>query len=77
MVDKELVVVGEGEAIMLVSSLDELDTADPDHLEIIHPNEDGSYWRKRQRNKLIRQREKEREKLAKDWLLNYRQSLVE
>jgi len=62
-------VVGEGQALILVSSLESLskETTEGDY-EIIHPNEDGSYWRRRQRNKLVRQREKEREKIASDWL---------
>lgn len=66
---REMVVVGEGQALILVSSLEALskETTEGDY-EIIHPNEDGSYWRRRQRNKLVRQREKEREKIAADWL---------
>ena len=33
--------------------------------EVVQPNDDGSYWRKFQRNKLVRMREKEREEVAK------------
>jgi hypothetical protein len=66
---REMVVVGEGQALILVSSLDALNekTTAADY-DIIHPNQDGSYWRRWQRNKLVRQREKEREKIAADWL---------
>jgi len=35
--------------------------------EIIHPNEDGSYWRRRQKNKFVRIREKQRESVVKEW----------
>lgn len=34
---------------------------------VIQPNEDGSYWRKIVRNKMIREREKRREKAAKEY----------
>lgn len=36
-------------------------------MEVIHPNADGSYWRKFQRNKKIRLEEKGREKVARRW----------
>ncbi len=66
---REMVVVGDGQALILVSSVETLsDKTTAADYEIIHPNEDGSYWRRRQRNKLVRQREKEREKIASDWL---------
>lgn len=63
------VVVADGEVLMLMRSLDDLNesTTEKDY-EIVHPNEDGSYWRKFQKNKLIRQQEKEREKLAEAWI---------
>lgn len=63
------VVVADGEVLMLMKSLDDLNesTTEKDY-EIVHPNEDGSYWRKFQKNKLIRQQEKEREKLAEAWI---------
>lgn len=35
---------------------------------VIQPNEDGSYWRKIVRNKMIREREKRRENAAKDYI---------
>lgn len=35
---------------------------------VIHPNEDGSYWRKIVRNKVIRMKEKRREKAAQAFL---------
>ena len=35
-----------------------------ENITVIHPNEDGSYWRKIVRNKVIRMREKRREKTA-------------
>ena len=34
---------------------------------VIQPNEDGSYWRKIVRNKMIRMRESRRVKAAKQW----------
>jgi len=37
-------------------------------MEVIHPNADGSYWRKFQRNKKIRLQEKSREEVARRWL---------
>lgn len=63
------VVVADGEVLMLMKSLLDLNeaTTEKDY-EIVHPNEDGSYWRKFQKNKLIRQQEKEREKLAQAWI---------
>jgi len=59
--DREVFVVNEGTAVILV-------TPDEKDVEVIHPNEDGSYWRKYQRNKRVRQEEKAREQLAKMWL---------
>ena len=35
---------------------------------VIHPNEDGSYWRKIVRNKVIRMKEKRREKAAQNFI---------
>jgi hypothetical protein len=35
--------------------------------------QDGSYWRKFQRNKLIRTKEKERSMIAQEWLRRYQQ----
>ena len=35
---------------------------------VVQPNEDGSYWRKIVRNKMIREKEKRRETAAKDFL---------
>lgn len=63
------VVVADGEVLMLMRSLDDLNesTTATDY-EIVHPNEDGSYWRKFQKNKLVRQQEKEREKFAEAWV---------
>jgi hypothetical protein len=37
-------------------------------MEVIHPNDDGSYWRKFQRNKRLRLEEKAREEVAKRWI---------
>lgn len=37
-------------------------------VEVVHPNADGSYWRKFQRNKKIRLEEKAREEVARRWL---------
>lgn len=44
------------------------DETDPDKTTVIHPNEDGSYWRKIVRNKVVRMREKRREKAAKTFI---------
>ena len=59
--NREVVVVEKGTALVLV------DSATKD-IEVVHPNEDGSYWRKFQRNKRVRQEEKAREAIAKMWL---------
>lgn len=59
---REVLVVDDSRAVVLV---------DPDHadqMEVVHPNDDGSYWRKFQRNKRVRQEEKARELAAKLWL---------
>jgi hypothetical protein len=37
-------------------------------VEVIHPNADGSYWRKFQRNKKIRLEERAREEVAQRWI---------
>jgi hypothetical protein len=60
---REVIVLESGTALVL---LDEATKA----IEVIHPNEDGSYWRKYQRNKRVRQEEKAREAIAKMWLEN-------
>ncbi|CAM9866993.1 unnamed protein product [Discosporangium mesarthrocarpum] len=40
----------------------------PDDVEVIHPNQNGDYAKVFQRNKAIRNREKEREARAREWL---------
>lgn len=59
--DREVLIVDNSRALVLI---------DPstDEIEVIHPNDDGSYWRKYQRNKKIRQEEKAREEAAKLWV---------
>ncbi|CAM9433430.1 unnamed protein product, partial [Choristocarpus tenellus] len=88
--DREVVVLEGGKAAMLVPSIftstfcsssftssssghgDDLGpTSD---IEVIHPNEDGGYAKVFQRNKAVRNREKEREDLAKEWLRQSRQT---
>jgi hypothetical protein len=59
--NREVLVVEEGTAVVLIDPQTE-------EMEVIHPNADGSYWRKFQRNKRIRQEEKAREQAAKLWL---------
>ncbi len=59
--NREVLVVDNSKALVLIDPLTE-------DLEVIHPNDDGSYWRKYQRNKQIRQEEKAREAAAKLWL---------
>lgn len=39
-----------------------------ENITVIHPNEDGSYWRKIVRNKVVRMREKRREKAAERFI---------
>jgi hypothetical protein len=59
--NREVLVVDNSRALVLVNP-------DTDEMEVIHPNDDGSYWRKYQRNKRVRQEEKAREAAAKLWL---------
>jgi hypothetical protein len=58
---RDVVVVASGTVLVLVDKVSK-------GYEIIHPNEDGSYWRKFQRNKAVRQSEKAREAIARMWL---------
>ena len=58
---RTVMVVESGTALVLVNE----ETKD---IEVVHPNDDGSYWRKFQRNKRIRQEEKLREAIARKWL---------
>jgi len=39
-----------------------------ENITVVHPNEDGSYWRKIVRNKVVRMREKRREKAAQNFI---------
>jgi hypothetical protein len=59
--NREVLVVQNKTAVVLVDD----ETQD---LEVIHPNQDGSYWRIFQRNKKIRLEEMAREEVAKRWL---------
>eukprot|EP00551_Chaetoceros_affinis_P006841 CAMPEP_0203677442 /NCGR_PEP_ID=MMETSP0090-20130426/28230_1 /ASSEMBLY_ACC=CAM_ASM_001088 /TAXON_ID=426623 /ORGANISM="Chaetoceros affinis, Strain CCMP159" /LENGTH=573 /DNA_ID=CAMNT_0050544335 /DNA_START=57 /DNA_END=1778 /DNA_ORIENTATION=+ len=59
--NREVLVVDNSKALVLIDPMTE-------DMEVVHPNEDGSYWRKYQRNKQIRQEEKAREAAAKLWL---------
>ena len=58
---KEVLVVQNKSILVLVDD-------ETREMEVIHPNEDGSYWRKFQRNKKIRLEEKAREEIARRWL---------
>lgn len=58
---RTVMVVENGSALVLVNE----QTKD---IEVVHPNDDGSYWRKVQRNKRVRQEEKLRESIAIRWL---------
>ena len=58
---REVLIVEEGQAIVLIDPKTE-------DVEVVHPNDDGSYWRKYQRNKRVRQEEKAREAAVKMWL---------
>jgi hypothetical protein len=51
------------QALILMDRDDETNNA-----VVIQPNEDGSYWRKIVRNKMIREREKRRENAAKEYI---------
>jgi hypothetical protein len=57
---KEVLVVQNKSTLVLVDDKTR-------EMEVIHPNADGSYWRKFQRNKKIRLEEKAREEIAKRW----------
>lgn len=59
--NREILVVQNRTTLVLVDD-------DTQEMEVIHPNSDGSYWRKFQRNKKIRLEEKAREEVAKRWL---------
>ena len=58
---REVLVIEDGTAVVLVDEHN-------DDVEIVHPNDDGSYWRKVQRNKRIRHEEMAREAVARLWL---------
>mmetsp|Transcript_33909 Transcript_33909/g.79838 ORF Transcript_33909/g.79838 Transcript_33909/m.79838 type:complete len:355 (-) Transcript_33909:109-1173(-) len=66
---REVVVVNEGEALVLIDNRAE---GVPPLVEVIHPNDDGSYWLRLQRNKRVRQAEKLREQLASEWVAQQR-----
>lgn len=59
--NRELLLVDDSKVIVLVDP-------ETEEFEVIHPNDDGSYWRKYQRNKRVRQEEKARELAAKLWM---------
>ena len=63
---REVLVVDDSKAVVLVDP--NKDGEDVESMEVIHPNDDGSYWRKYQRNKRVRQEEKARELAAKLWM---------
>ncbi|KAJ1618202.1 Metallo-dependent phosphatase-like protein [Pavlovales sp. CCMP2436] len=66
---RAVVVVNEGEALVLIDNRAE---GVPPLVEVIHPNDDGSYWLRLQRNKRVRQAEKLREQLASEWVAQQR-----
>lgn len=59
--NREVLIVDNSRTMVLIDPTTE-------DITVVHPNEDGSYWRKYQRNKQIRQEEKAREAAAKLWL---------
>jgi hypothetical protein len=67
---RDVVVAEGGQALMLVQWKV---GADPEDVEVVHPQSDGSYWTPRQRNKILRNQEKEREQLAREWLASVKQ----
>ena len=60
--NRQVYVVENGTALVLV------DNNNRTNIEVVHPNNDGSYFMNYQRNKRIRQEEKRREDIAKRWL---------
>ena len=40
-------------------------------MTVVQPNEDGSYWRKIVRNKMVRMKEQRRVKAAKKWIAEH------
>jgi hypothetical protein len=58
---RELLLVDDSKALVLVDP-------ETEEFEVIHPNDDGSYWRKYQRNKRVRLEEKARELAVKLWM---------
>mmetsp|Transcript_102757 Transcript_102757/g.165539 ORF Transcript_102757/g.165539 Transcript_102757/m.165539 type:complete len:118 (+) Transcript_102757:41-394(+) len=61
--NRELMIVDGGKVAMLVAVGLDGDM----RTEVIQPNDDGSYWRKFQRNKMRRIQEKQREAIAKSY----------
>jgi hypothetical protein len=59
--NREVFVIDNGTALVLLDNKTK-------GIEVVHPNEDGSYWRKFQRNKRARQEEQARETIAKMWM---------
>lgn len=57
---KEVAVIGEGSVLVLCDGGD-------DSCEVIHPQDDGSYWVRSQRNKMVRIEEGRREAIAASW----------
>jgi hypothetical protein len=66
--NRSVVVVENGTVLCLVDEATQ-------KIEVIHPNDDGSYWRKFQRNKKVRLEQKAREALARSWIAT-KKSLV-
>lgn len=60
---KDIVLADGGKVAMLYWECD--DEEDGVATKVIHPNDDGSYYRRYQRNKAVRTQEKMRESLAK------------
>ena len=59
--NREVLVVQNQTALVLVDDV----TQD---IEVVHPNADGSYWRKLSKSKVIRLEEHAREEVAKRWM---------
>ena len=59
--NREVMVVQNKTTLVLVDE----NTQD---IEVVHPNADGSYWRKLSKSKVIRLEEKAREEVAKRWM---------
>lgn len=62
---RQVAVVNNGAVLVLLSG--ESQASGVPEVEVIQPNDDGSYWRRKQANKMLRQQRADRERIAKAW----------